>query len=56
MDINLVLYIEINGIKYQIDPACCSLNFTASISKGSSESRGCLEVTVDGNSVCLDIV
>jgi len=55
MDMNLELYIEINGVKYQIDPACCSLDFTASTSKGD-ESRGCLEVTVDGKSVCLDIV
>lgn len=56
MDINLELYIEINGVKYQIDPACCFLDFTVSTSK-DSESKGCLEVTTtDGKSVCLDIV
>lgn len=56
MDTNLYLYVEINGVKYQIDPTCCSLNFTVSISKGG-ESRGCLEViTENDKSVCLDIV
>lgn len=55
MDMNLELYIEINGVKYQIDPACCSLDFTASTSKGN-ETKGCLEVTASGKSVYLDIV
>ena len=55
MDINLELYVEINGVKYQIDPKCCSLDFTASINK-SGESSGCLYVTADGKAVCLDIV
>ena len=56
MDMNLELYVEINGVRYQIDPECCSLNFTASASKGGSESKGCLEVIANGESVCLDIV
>lgn len=60
MDMNIELYIEINGFKYQVDPACCSLDFTASTgkgtSKGSAETNGCLKVTADGKSVYLDIV
>ena len=56
MDMNLELYVEINGVKYQVDPDCCSLSFIANIGKGISETKGCLEVTADGNSVYLDIV
>lgn len=53
---NLELYVEINGVKYQIDPTCCSLEFTLTKSK-NSETRGCLDVIVNGGkSVCLDIV
>ena len=56
MDMNLALYVEINGVKCQIDPLCCSLDFTVSTNKGG-ESRGCLKVTtMDGKSVYLDIV
>ena len=56
MDMKIELYIEINGVKYQVDPKCCSLDFTASTSKGGSETKGCLEVTASGRSVYLDIV
>lgn len=56
MDMKIELYIEINGVKYQVDPACCSLDFTASTSKGGGETKGCLEVTTGGKSVYLDIV
>ena len=56
MDMKIELYLEVNGVKYQIDPDCCFLDFTASISKGSTEAKGCLEVTADGKSVYLDIV
>ena len=56
MDMKIELYIEINGVKYQIDPACCSLDFTASTSKGGGETKGCLEVSTGGKSVYLDIV
>lgn len=55
MEMNIELYIEINGVKYQVDPKCCSLDFTASTSRGS-ETKGCLEVTASGKSVYLDIV
>ena len=55
MDMSIELYVEINGVKYQIDPKCCSLDFTISTSKGSAETKGCLEVTVYGRSVYLDI-
>lgn len=54
MDMKIELYVEINGVKYQVDPECCSLDFTASTSKGG-ETKGCLEVTAGGRSVCLDI-
>lgn len=50
------LYIEINGVKYQVDPACCSLDFTASTSKNGAEAKGCLEVMAGGKTVYLDIV
>ena len=56
MDMKIELYIEINGVKYQIDPKCCSLDFTASTNKGNAETKGCLEVTASGKSVYLDIV
>lgn len=56
MDMNIELYVEINGVKYQIDPTCCTLEFTLNKSK-NGESSGCLEVIVSGgDSVCLDIV
>lgn len=55
MDMRIELYVEINGVKYQIDPKCCSLDFTISTSKGN-ETKGCLDVTADGKSVYLDIV
>lgn len=55
MDMNIELYVEVNGVKYQIDPECCSLYFTVSTNKGS-ETNGCLEVKTDSKSVCLDIV
>jgi len=55
MDMNLELYVEINGVKYQIDPMCCSLDFTLSKNR-DGESRGCLEVTANGKTVCLAIV
>ena len=56
MDMKIELYIEINGFRYQVDPACCSLDFTASTSKSGAETNGCLKVTADGKSVYLDIV
>lgn len=55
MDMNIELYVEINGVKYQIDPKCCSLDFTASTSRGS-KTKGELEIAASGASVCLDIV
>ena len=56
MDMRIELYVEINGVKYQIDPECCSLDFTISTSKGGAETKGCLDVTVGSKSVYLDIV
>ena len=55
MDMKIELYVEVNGIKYQIDPECCSLCFTASTNKGN-KINGCLEVKTDSKTVCLDIV
>ncbi len=55
MEMKIELYIKINGVKYQVDPKCCSLDFTASTSRGS-ETKGELEVAARGNSVYLDIV
>ena len=55
MEMNIELYIEINGVKYRVDPKCCSLDFTASTSRGS-ETKGELEVAASGNSVFLDLI
>lgn len=55
MEMNIELYIEINGAKYQVDPKCCSLDFTASTSRGS-EAKGRLEVETSGASVFLDLI
>lgn len=56
MEMKIELYIEINGVKYQVDPDCCSLDFTASTSKSGGETAGCLKVIADGKIVYLDIV
>ena len=55
MDMSIELYFEINGVKYQVDPSSCSLDFTAS-KFAITETKGCLKITADGKSVYVDLI
>ena len=59
MDMTMELYFEINGVKYQVDPSSCSLDFTASKASkriDNGETKACLEITAGGKSVFVDLV
>lgn len=55
MDMSMELYFEINGVKYQVDPSSCSLDFTAS-KLAINETKACLKITADGKSVYVDLI
>lgn len=54
MDKRVSLYFEFNGVIYEVDPSCCELDFTLTKFK-DNKTKACLEVTVDGESVILDL-
>ena len=55
MDMSMELYFEINGVKYQVDPSSCSLDFSAS-KRTDGETKACLEITAGGKSVFVDLI
>ena len=55
MDMSMELYFEINGVKYQVDPSSCSLDFTAS-KLTINETKACLKITADGKFVYVDLI
>jgi len=59
MDMSMELYFEINGVKYQVDPSSCSLDFTASkpsMRIDNGETKASLEITACGKSVIVDLI
>lgn len=50
----MTLYLEFNGVIYEVDPSCCSLDFTLSQYK-DNKTKACLEISEGGKAVILDL-